>query len=404
MTTGQFDTLPLKIRTSFWLLVSLTLSPLYIYVHYSDYWSVWHSPPSIYTSIILTTGQFDIVCPLYIHTLFWLLVSLTLCPLKKRTSFWLLVSLTLSPLYIYVHYFDYWSVWHTALYIYVHYFDYWSVWHSLPTIYTYIILTTGQFDTLQPLYIRTLFWLLVSLTLSAPLYTYIILTTVQFDTLGPLYLHTLFWLLVSLTLSTLYIYVHYSDYWSVWHSLPSIYVHYSDYWSVWHTPPSIYTYIILTTGQFDTLCLYICKLFWLLVSLTLSASIYVHYSDYWSVWHSLPSVYTYIILTTGQLDTLCPLFIHTFWLLVSLTLSALCIYVHYSDYWSVWHSLPSFKYVHYFDYCSVRHSLPLYEGCPSKSWTFGITQDCVQVILWYFQDVFIYILELFCINMDGIAV
>ena len=44
----------------------------------------------------------------------------------------------------------------------------------------------------------------------------------------------------------------------------------------------ICTYIILTTGQFDTLCL----------------------------------LYTYIILTTGQLDTLCLL-------------------LHYSDYWSV---------------------------------------------------------------------
>ena len=29
-------------------------------------------------------------------------------------------------------------------------------------------------------------------------------------------------------------------------------------------------------------------------------------------------------------------------------------------------------------------------GCPSKSWTFVITQDCVPVILWYFHDVFIY--------------
>ena len=93
------------------------------------------------------------------------------------------------------------------------------------------------------------------------------------DLLGqPSYIHTLFWLLVSLKLSPLYIYVHYSDYWSVWHSPPSIYVHYSDYLSVWRSLPSIY----------------------------------VHYFDYWSVWHSLPSIYTYIILTTGQFDTLCP--------------------------------------------------------------------------------------------------
>ena len=45
--------------------------------------------PSENTYIILTNGQFDTLPPLYIGTLFWLLVlvSLTLCPLKTRTSF-----------------------------------------------------------------------------------------------------------------------------------------------------------------------------------------------------------------------------------------------------------------------------------------------------------------------------
>ena len=46
----------------------------------------------------------------------------------------------------------------------------------------------------------------------------------------------------------------------------------------------------------------------------------------------------------------------------------------------------------------------VYEGCPSKSWTFVITQDCVQVTLWYFKDVFIYIWGISCINMGGIEV
>ena len=45
-----------------------------------------------------------------------------------------------------------------------------------------------------------------------------------------------------------------------------------------------------------------------------------------------------------------------------------------------------------------------YEGCPSKSWTFVIKRVCVKVILWYFQDVFIYLWEPFCITMGGIAV
>ena len=39
-----------------------------------------------------------------------------------------------------------------------------------------------------------------------------------------------------------------------------------------------------------------------------------------------------------------------------------------------------------------------------ESWTFVITRDCVPVILWYFQDVFMYLWEPFYINMGGIAV
>ena len=123
----------LYIHTLFWLLVSLTLSALYIYIHNFYYWSIWHSQPSIYTYIILTTGLVW-HSALYIHILFWLLVSLTLSALYRRILFWLLVSLTLY-----------------ALYIYIHYLNNWSVWHSLLSIYTYIILTTGQFDTLRPL-------------------------------------------------------------------------------------------------------------------------------------------------------------------------------------------------------------------------------------------------------------
>ena len=46
----------------------------------------------------------------------------------------------------------------------------------------------------------------------------------------------------------------------------------------------------------------------------------------------------------------------------------------------------------------------MYEGCPSKSWTFLITQDCVQITLCYLKGVFIYILETSCINIGGIAV
>ena len=43
-------------------------------------------------------------------------------------------------------------------------------------------------------------------------------------------------------------------------------------------------------------------------------------------------------------------------------------------------------------------------GCPSKPWTFVITQDCVQLTLCYLKDVFIYTWETSCINMGGIAV
>ena len=46
----------------------------------------------------------------------------------------------------------------------------------------------------------------------------------------------------------------------------------------------------------------------------------------------------------------------------------------------------------------------MYEGCPSKSWTFVISRDCVPVILLCIQDVFIYLWEPFCINIGGIAV
>ena len=45
-----------------------------------------------------------------------------------------------------------------------------------------------------------------------------------------------------------------------------------------------------------------------------------------------------------------------------------------------------------------------YAGCPSKSWNFVITQDYVPIILCYFQDVYIYLREPFCVNMGGIAV
>ena len=31
----------------------------------------------------------------------------------------------------------------------------------------------------------------------------------------------------------------------------------------------------------------------------------------------------------------------------------------------------------------------IYEGCPSKSWTFGITQDCVSGIIRVLIDLFI---------------
>ena len=33
--------------------------------------------------------------------------------------------------------------------------------------------------------------------------------------------------------------------------------------------------------------------------------------------------------------------------------------------------------------------ISIYEGCPSKLWTFVITQDCVSGILWTFNDMFI---------------
>ena len=36
-------------------------------------------------------------------------------------------------------------------------------------------------------------------------------------------------------------------------------------------------------------------------------------------------------------------------------------------------------------------SLYMYEGCPSKSWTFVIKRDCVSGMLRNLQDVFIYI-------------
>ena len=47
--------------------------------------------------------------------------------------------------------------------------------------------------------------------------------------------------------------------------------------------------------------------------------------------------------------------------------------------------------------------LNTYKGCPSKSWTFVITRDCVTLILCYFADVFIYILmeTIFFLNKYG---
>ena len=53
---------------------------------------------------------------------------------------------------------------------------------------------------------------------------------------------------------------------------------------------------------------------------------------------------------------------------------------------------------------SVHFFKEAYEGCPSKSWTFVITRNCVPVILLYFHDVFIYLWKSFYINMGGIAV
>ena len=46
----------------------------------------------------------------------------------------------------------------------------------------------------------------------------------------------------------------------------------------------------------------------------------------------------------------------------------------------------------------------VYEGCPSKTWTFVIARDFVSGILCLFYGMFIYILETFCKNMVGITI
>ena len=46
----------------------------------------------------------------------------------------------------------------------------------------------------------------------------------------------------------------------------------------------------------------------------------------------------------------------------------------------------------------------MYEGCPSKSWTFVVKRDFVSGILWNLYDMFIYIYDTFSTNMDEITV
>ena len=48
--------------------------------------------------------------------------------------------------------------------------------------------------------------------------------------------------------------------------------------------------------------------------------------------------------------------------------------------------------------------LYMYEGCPSKSWTFVIKRDCLSGILWNLYDMLIYIYDTFSTNVGEITV